>query len=94
MNLINLPDDLKITTLDLSNRKLTNLPDLSKYTNLVKLDISCNDIINLDNIDYFPPNLEILNCSNNELPYKDLAGYKEWYAKTYPERIQANKYNM
>ncbi len=35
-----------------------------------------------------------LRCYNNKLPYDDLDGYKEWYAKTYPERVEANKYNI
>ena len=42
-------DYSSITELDLSNKGLTKLPDLSLYTNLKKLDYSKNCIATLDN---------------------------------------------
>ena len=43
-----------ITELDLSNKGLTKLPDLSIYTNLKKLNCSSNNITSLDNL---PPTI-------------------------------------
>ena len=36
--MIELPDDLDITELDLTGKGLTGCPDLSRYTKLIKLD--------------------------------------------------------
>jgi len=35
-----LPKDLNITNLDLLHKKLTKIPDLSKYTNLTTININ------------------------------------------------------
>ena len=48
-----------ITELDLSNKGLVELPDLSKYTNLKNLNCSNNKITTLDNL---PPGLKELDC--------------------------------
>jgi len=53
-----------ITELDLSNKGLNELPDLSKYTNLIKLNCSCNNIVALDNL---PPGLQKLYCAGNNI---------------------------
>ena len=43
-------DYSSITTLNLSEKKLTELPkDISKYINLIELDCQCNQITKLDN---------------------------------------------
>ena len=55
-------DYSKITELDLSNKGLANLPDLSLYTNLKILICSYNKITSLDNL---PPTIIELNCFNN-----------------------------
>lgn len=55
-----------ITELDLSNKVLRELPDLSKYTNLKILDCSNNNITHLDHL---PLSLTTLYCSNNPLIY-------------------------
>ena len=104
-------DKSKIIKLNLSDRNLTKLPDLSEYTNLEKLFCYNNNLTKLpelpkslivlncyDNkltsLPELPESLSILSCDNNNLPYDNLDGYKEWYAKTYPERIAAEKYNI
>ena len=53
-----------ITELDLSNKGLDELPDLSKYTNLKKLNCQGNAIVRLDNLQ---PGLQILYCSYNNI---------------------------
>ena len=55
-----------ITELDLSNKGLNELPDLSKYTNLKKLNCQGNCIARLDNL---PPGLQKLNCCYNPFIY-------------------------
>jgi len=55
-----------ITELDLSNKGLTKLPDLSIYSNLKILNCSYNQITSLDNL---PLTLTELYCSNNPLIY-------------------------
>ena len=57
-------DYSSITELDLSNKGLTKLPDLSKYTNLKKLNCSSNQITSLDNLSL---TLIELYCSNNQI---------------------------
>ena len=52
-----------ITELDLSNKGLNELTDLSKYTNLKKLKCN-NNIVALDNL---PPELQILDCDTNNI---------------------------
>ena len=61
-----LPCDLNITELDLSNKGLTECPDLSRYTKLIKLDISRNKLSHLDNLH---PGLLELDCSDNKLTH-------------------------
>ena len=53
---------MNITELDLSNKGLTECPDLSRYTELIDLDISNNKISHLNNL---PPGLIELKCHNN-----------------------------
>lgn len=53
-----------ITELDLSNKGLVELPDLSKYINLKTLNCYRNKITTLDNL---PPGLKRLLCSHNKL---------------------------
>ena len=57
-----------ITELDLSNQKLNELPDLSKYTNLKKLICNNNNIAALDNL---PPGLQTLHCQGNAIARLD-----------------------
>jgi len=57
-----------ITELDLSNKGLTKLPDLSIYTNLKKLYCNCNKIVSLDNL---PLTIIELNCSWNKITSLD-----------------------
>jgi len=52
-----------INELNLSDKNLTILPDLSKYTKLKVLDCSNNKIKSLDNL---PSKLKELYCSNDE----------------------------
>jgi len=60
--------DYTVTELNLSNRKLTVLPDLSLYKNLQILHCSNNYLTSLDNL---PPNLQLLYCSDNQLTSLD-----------------------
>ena len=57
-------DYSNITKLDLSNKGLTKLPDLSLYTNLKKLNCSNNKITRLDNL---PSTIITLYCGYNKL---------------------------
>ena len=59
-------DYSRITELDLSYKKLNELPDLSKYTNLEILYCNHNNLTNLDNL---PQSLKELDCDNNPLIY-------------------------
>ena len=55
--------DYSITKLDISELELTQLPDdIGNYTNLVKLNVSKNQLTSLDNL---PPTLTYLNCNSN-----------------------------
>ena len=63
-----LPDNLEITELDLSHKNLFECPDLSRFTKLITLNISYNQITLLDNL---PTNLEILYCGNNQITKLD-----------------------
>ena len=38
--------------------------------------------------------VESLSCGGNNLPYNNLKEYKEWYAETYPDRVEGEKYNL
>lgn len=53
-----------ITFLDLSNKHLKILPDLSRFTNLRRLDCQFNRLIHLQHL---PISLIVLNCSHNRL---------------------------
>ena len=59
-----LEDKSKIQELDLSGKKLTELPDLSEYTNLKKLYCSDNKLTYLSKL---PNTLECLDCTKNKL---------------------------
>ena len=61
-------DYSNITELDLSNKELTKLLDLSLYTNLKTLYCSNNNITNLDNL---PLTLITLYCHNNKITTLD-----------------------
>ena len=70
--------DYSIEVLDLCNKNLTVLPDLSKYTKLKVLKCFGNQLTSLDNL---PPGLTILYCWNNKLMDLDNLppGLKELY---------------
>ena len=53
----------KTKFLDISNNKLTNIPDLSKYLNIKVLDVSFNNIEG----DFINNNLEEFVCKNNKI---------------------------
>jgi Leucine-rich repeat (LRR) protein len=53
-----------ITFLDLSNKHLKILPDLSRFTHLRRLDCQFNRLIHLQHL---PISLIVLNCSHNRL---------------------------
>jgi Leucine-rich repeat (LRR) protein len=55
---------LRYRILDISYKGLTELPDLSKYINLQKLDCSRNQLTSLDNL---PSTLTGLDCRDNQL---------------------------
>jgi Leucine-rich repeat (LRR) protein len=57
-----LNEETRVTELDLSNRNLKKLPDLSKYINLKKLNISYNQLTSIDDI---PNSIEELDCCSN-----------------------------
>jgi Leucine-rich repeat (LRR) protein len=54
------------TFIDLSNKHLKILPDLSRFTNLQRLDCKFNRFTHLNNL---PKTLTILNCSHNGSQY-------------------------
>ena len=59
--------DYTIIELDISSKRLTELPDdIDKYTNLKTLNCNNNKITSLDNL---PLKLEVLYCNNNQLKY-------------------------
>ena len=64
------PDDYEaITTLDISDKKLKELPSwVSECKNLEILDCSRNNITHLDNL---PPNLKKLYCHDNKITHLD-----------------------
>ena len=72
LKICELPDDLNITELDLSYKGLTECPDLSRYTKLIKLDISNNQLTHLDNL---PDGLQKLCCNFNQLIHLDNLPY-------------------
>lgn len=57
-------ENLKVVELDLSNRGLTVLPDLTIYPNLKRLNCSFNQLTSLYGI---PDWLEEIDCSSNRL---------------------------
>ena len=57
-------DYASITLLDLSNKQLDVLPDLSMYTNLKKIICSNNHITSLDDL---PSGLKVLYCTDNQI---------------------------
>jgi Leucine-rich repeat (LRR) protein len=64
-------DYTAITQLDLSFKQLTELPDLSKYINLTKLNCQYNKLTNFTNL---PSGLKVLECSHNSISnFDDLA---------------------
>ena len=65
------PDVIEI---DISYKNLSILPDLSRFTCLQKLDCSCNQIIQLDNL---PFSLIKLHCYGNKMENNNLEYWKE-----------------
>ena len=91
-NLAELPDlseyiNLKYLYCDAN--QLTELPELPK--SLMHLYCNNNQLTELPEL---PNSLEYLSCKHNNLPYYNLEEYKVWYANTYPERVDAEKYNL
>ena len=66
--MINQISNYDVETLDLSDRGLTELPDLSFYKNLKILNCSVNLIKHLYNL---PNTLEYLDCSDNKITQLD-----------------------
>ena len=61
--------DNSITKLNISIKRLTQLPDdIGKYTNLQILDCRDNKLTSLDNL---PPSLQELNCDCNYISNLD-----------------------
>ena len=60
--------DYSLEELDLSCKKLTILPDLSKYTKLKALNCNNNKLISLDNL---PQGLQKLDCCYNQITSLD-----------------------
>ena len=56
--------------LDLSGRGLTELPDLSNYTDVIHLRCDHNQLTTFENVKW-PPSLRELYCSNNRLTSLD-----------------------
>ncbi len=54
-----------IDYIDLSFKKLNEIPDLSRFTNLKELNVSYNYIKYIPKID----TIKILNCNNNDIEY-------------------------
>ena len=73
-----LPDNLEITELNLSHKNLLECPDLSRYTKLIKLNMSCNKIRYLDNL---PSNLKELICDYNQITQLDNLPIKQYIRK-------------
>jgi len=57
-----LPEDTE--EIDVSSRELEHLPDLSRFTNLIYLDCSDNQLTSLPLLN---ENLQELYCDNNDL---------------------------
>lgn len=53
-----------VSELDISYKFINELPNLTNYTNLIKLDCSRNNLNTLENL---PPNIEELDCYSNNL---------------------------
>jgi len=53
-----------ILTLDISDKGIQSLPDLTRFKNLKVLDCESNQLTSLPTL---PQNLKILNCFDNEL---------------------------
>lgn len=64
-------DKSQIKILDISYKVLTKLPDLSKYTNLIELDCSANELTALPN--NLPITLQRIDCSNNTKTLKSIS---------------------
>ena len=98
-----------VTTMDFSGKKLEYLPELpdtllTLYCNNCGLKelpnlpeglrhLKCSNN-NLSSLPELPKSIVELRCYGNNLPYNNLIEYEEWYAKEYPERIAAKKYNL
>ena len=88
-----LPLDIKI--INISSRNLTYLPDLSRFTKLIRLDCSYNYLIELPPLNH---NLVDLVCYNNDLtelpPLNNTLKYLNCrYNKIYNENIEKYKHD-
>jgi Leucine-rich repeat (LRR) protein len=61
--------DSNVTTIDLSNKGLTSLPDLSRFIHLKILYCYDNQITQLDHLTL--PNLQTLGCGKNQITQLD-----------------------
>jgi len=81
----NVETDLSITEsllknerhLDLSNKKLNEIPNLSEYDSIISLNLSNNLLIEI-NFDYLPKNLKRLNLSHNQIGDEFQLNFKEF----------------
>lgn len=74
----------KKTEWNLSSRNLDSIPNLSKNYDIIKLDLSGNNI-NFWDEKRLPPNLKVLNLSNNKIK-----GEVKISSKTLPNLISIN----
>jgi len=90
-NLTSLPElsSTNLTHLYCYENKLISLPELS--TKLEILYCSSNNLTSLPDL---PSTLTKLSCSDNDLPYTDLDGYKIWFCQTYPHKCKARDFNL
>lgn len=70
-NVFSTKEDMRVidsnsTSIDLSNKNLKKIPDLSKYDKIYSIDLSNNKIENLD-LDKLPEGLRKINISHNKL---------------------------
>jgi len=100
----------KITTLDCSGDKLTELPELpdslitlycnnNLLTKIKKLPpnlkhLKCSHNNNLTELPILPETITILRCYDTKLPYNNLTEYKKWLDKEHPEISKSKKFNI
>jgi len=67
--------DRNMATLDFSDMQLTQLPDLSEFTDLTRLSANNCGLTTLPPANQLPDNMEILSLVNNQLTEFPLEGY-------------------